>query len=90
MTDLSESVNPLSSIAGTFLWGLTLKNSSSVLFSAEEKMFANSIFLVGVYQPLAIFIIRGSNLTLFACSRRSTALEGCDKESKKTFSPAIV
>ena len=34
--DLSESVNPLSSIAGTFFWGLTLINSSLVLVSPEK------------------------------------------------------
>ena len=34
---LSESVNPLSSIAGTCLCGLTLMNSSLVLCSAKNN-----------------------------------------------------
>ena len=88
MTDLSESVNPLSSIAGIFLWGLTLMNSSSVLFSPEadntHKLRHRRRHRADL--PFAIFIIRGSNLTLFACSRSRTALDGCENESKNTLS----
>ena len=81
---LSNTRNPLSSIAGTVRLAETFRKSSLVLDSPKSWKYGYDRLKTAVkrIRPLAILIRYGLYLILFAASNSSTAREGCENVSK--------